>query len=179
MTTFRHPNSSRPFLMSVRLRPATTCWLEGTAWMRISPNASRTFVHPAGSGPFAVENPVRRPEKHPAGGLSVDVFPSVARPACSRVFFAKSPEPVSRSGRMFNGDTGTRGSNTCCAANNCERPVAGVSRETPAKAPKIPAGHGPAVRPTCRDSWRFPGRLAVRRAACVRPATLTSKSRRW
>jgi hypothetical protein len=72
---------------------------------------------PQGSGPFAVENPIRRPEKRPAGGWSVistgpssamrphrfvtpcglrrlrDVFPSVARSACSRVFFANGPEP--------------------------------------------------------------------------------------
>src|SRR6476661_4722336 len=54
-------------------------------------------------------------------------------------------------------------------ANDCERPVAIVSRETAARAPEIPAGHGPAVRPTSRGSCRFPGRLAVRRAAWFRP----------
>ena len=60
------------------------------------------------------------------------------------------------------------GPETCCEkANNCERPDASVSRETAAKAPEIPAGHGPAVQPTSRDSGRFPGRLAVRRAARV------------
>ena len=54
--------------------------------------------------------------------------------------------------------------------NNCERPVASVSRETAARAPEIPPGQGPGVRPTSRGSCRFPGRLAVRRAAWFRPA---------
>ena len=63
-------------------------------------------------------------------------------------------------------------------ANNCERPVASVSRETAARAPEIPAGHGPAVRPTSRGSGRFPGRLAVRRAAWFRPALSRLNSER-
>jgi hypothetical protein len=66
----------------------------------------------------------------------------------------------------------------CAGHRNCERPVASVSRETAAEAPEIPAGHGPAVRPTSRDSCRFPGRLAVRRAARFWPAvrpTVTSE----
>src|SRR5262249_25391995 len=55
--------------------------------------------------------------------------------------------------------------------NNCERPVGSVSRETAARAPEIPPGHGPGVRPTSRGSGRFPGRLAVRRAAWLRPVS--------
>jgi hypothetical protein len=61
-------------------------------------------------------------------------------------------------------------------ANNCERPVTSVSRETAARAPEIPAGHGPAVQPTSRDSCSFPGRLAVRRAAGFRPVLLFPRS---
>src|SRR5262245_2330270 len=40
--------------------------------VRLWANAVRKFADGRnGSGPFAVENPIRRPEKHPAGGLSV------------------------------------------------------------------------------------------------------------
>src|SRR5262245_21969981 len=56
-------------------------------------------------------------------------------------------------------------------ANDCERPIASERRETAARAPEIPAGHGPAVPPTSRDSGRFPGRLAVRRAAWLQTQT--------
>src|SRR5262249_9059549 len=75
-------------------------------------------------------------------------------------------------------DAGAHGRNDAAKGEPFERPVASVRRETAARAPEIPAGHGPAVQPTSRGSCRFPGRREVRRAASFRPlcspATMTA-----
>src|SRR5262245_9778185 len=74
-----------------------------------------------------------------------NVFPSAARAACSRVFFANGPEPFLMTRSEFrHAGRRTRAGHLLRKANNCERPVARVRRETAATAPEIPAGHGPA-----------------------------------
>ena len=148
-----------------------------------------------GSGPFAIENPIRGPEKWPCGGWSVITVGPQLRDATAPLrhptgisappghfsvcrshgplqgFLRERARAVSRARREFPRACRPPGDEDMLRkANNCERPVARVSRETAARAPEIPAGHGPAVRPTSRGSGCFPGRLAVRRAACLRPA---------
>src|SRR5262249_57384909 len=90
----------------------------------------------------------------------------VGRP---RVFLGECPGATVMTSANFRGYTGARGRNQAAKGEPFERPVASVSRETAARAPKIPAGHGPAVQPTSRGSCRFPGRREVRRAAWFRP----------
>jgi hypothetical protein len=74
-----------------------------------------------------------------------DVFPSGVRAACSRVFFANGPKPLSvrwristRRSRRRDGHVLRKANPARCAEHrNCERPVARVSRETAAAAPEI------------------------------------------
>src|SRR5687768_3378156 len=64
----------------------------------------------------------------------------------------------------------TAGRRHAAKANICERrdvqPLTGNRLE----GAEIPAGHGPAVRPTEPRRGGFPRRLAVRGAACLRPS---------